>query len=271
MDSALPFHSCLALNQGKHLRELVDLPQAKSVVYVTTIFEIGSTHVLHYHDNSHLSFILNGRVIDKRKNSEIERLSGELMFFHAGERHESIYKIFPAKNITLELKSSFFQENTITEAILKSSAAKNPNAKFIMLKIYKELLMKDDFSDCSIEMLLLNLIDGKNAFKNTRPAWIDNVLELLNDNWNEPLSLKDLANVAHVHPITISKHFPKYVSCTLGEYRRRLKVEKSLGFIKTSKLSLTEIAHKCGFSDQSHFTRTFKQMTGFLPHHYETL
>jgi AraC family transcriptional regulator len=140
-----------------------------------------------------------------------------------------------------------------------------------MLKIYKELLIKDDNSDCSIEILLLNLIESKNSAKNRRPIWIENVLELLNDNWSEPITLKDMADAANVHPITISKHFPKYFACTLGEYRRRFKIDKSLDLIKTSRFSLTEIAQRCGFSDQSHFTRTFKQVTGFLPRDYRSL
>jgi AraC family transcriptional regulator len=149
--------------------------------------------------------------------------------------------------------------------------SKSANTKFTALKIYKELAVQDEFSDSSIEMLILNLLSGETETKNERPKWVEKVIELLNDSWNEPLSLKDLAAAANVYPTTISKHFPKYVSCTLGEYRRRLKIEKSLSFIKTSNQSLTEIAYQCGFADQSHFTRTFKQLTGFLPRQYETL
>ena len=271
MTSALPMQSILDLNGGKYSCVSANLPRAKGRVVATTIAESASTHLLHYHEMSHLSFILNGAIIDKRKASEAERLSGELLFFHAGEAHQTIYKIFPATNINLELGDFFYKENSINEALVKSSAEINPNVKFIMLKIYQELLVMDDYSDCSIEMLLLNLIEDKNSVKDHRPIWLENVLELLNDNWSETITLKDMANAANVHPVTISKHFPKYIACTLGEYRRRLKIEKSLNLIKTSKSSLTEISQRCGFSDQSHFTRTFKQATGFLPRDYKSL
>ena len=98
MKSALSMQSILDLNNRKHPRQTVPLPQAKGFVCVTTNFEIGSTNLLHYHEKPHLSFILNGGSIDKRKNSETERLSGELVFFHAGEPHQTIYKLFPATN-----------------------------------------------------------------------------------------------------------------------------------------------------------------------------
>lgn len=271
MKSALSIQKYLALNRGRYLREAVKLPRVKSNIYLTTHLEIAATDLLHYHETAHLSFILNGGVIDKRKTAETERISTDLMFFRAGELHESIYKGFPVRNINIELESDFFIQNAINESDLSDSIVKSSNAKFNMLKIYKEILADDEFSDNSIEMLLLGLIEDRNIYEKTRPHWIKTVSELLHDNWNKELSVQDLANIAKVHPKTISKYFPAYFVCTLGEYRRKIKIEKALALIKTSKLSLTEIAYECGFYDQSHFTATFKQLTGFLPRQFQKI
>lgn len=271
MNSALTIQKYLALNQGKYLREIVRLPRIGSCLYLTTHHETAATDLLHYHETAHLSFVLNGGVIDKRKNSESEIISGELMFFRAGEPHQSIFRGFPVKSINIELKSEFFLENRIDENNLSHSFVKTPNAKFSMLKIYKELSAHDEFSDNSIELLLLNLINYPDLQEKNRPGWLNKIVELLHDNWNQEISINDLANATQVHPKTISKYFPRYFNCTLGEYRRNLKVEKSLALIKTSKLSLTEIAYECGFYDQSHFTGAFKQLTGFRPKQFKQL
>ncbi len=271
MTSVLSKQSMLDLNDSKYLSQVATFFDTKVEVTATKMLENGSSDLLHFHENPHLCFILNGRVIDKRRKSEMERQSGDLMFFHAGEPHQTIYKLLPEINLSFEIKDGLFADKSLGETCQLESLSKNPNSKFTALKIYKELVIHDEFSDSSIEMLLLNLCNGEAETKSVRPKWVEKVIELLNDNWNEPLSLKDLAAAANVYPTTISKHFPKYVSCTLGEYRRRLKIEKSLSFIKTSNQSLTEIAYQCGFADQSHFTRTFKQMTGFLPRQYESL
>ena len=227
----------------------------------------------HYHEHPHVNFVLEGGVLDKRQNRETERLPGELMFFHAGELHETIIEQFPTKSINLVIEHEFLQDNLATENSINSAVEKNPQAKFAMLKIYKELVSEDVFSDCSIKMLLLNLIHAnpETEFKKTSPGWIKTVAELTRDKWNESLTLQDLSEAAGVHPITVSKHFPKYFSCTFGEYMRRLKIEKSLYFLKVSRFSLTEIAFECGFSDQSHFIRTFKNLTGFLPNKYKKI
>jgi AraC family transcriptional regulator len=227
----------------------------------------------HCHENTHVNFVLQGGILDKRRNRETERVPGELMFFHAGEPHETIIELFPTKSIDLIIEHEFLQDNLATESSIYSAVDKNPNTKFIMLKIYKELVAEDIFSDCSIKMLLLNLIHAnpETDSQNPRPRWIKTVAEITRDKWNEALTLKDLSEAAGIHPITISKHFPKYFFCTFGEYMRRLKIERSLYFLKVSSSSLTEIAADCGFSDQSHFIRTFKQLTGFLPNKYKKI
>lgn len=242
---------------------------AKVEVTAAKILENYSPERLHFHENAHLNFVLDGGIIDKRQKSETEKQAGDLMFFHAGEPHQTLYKRLPEINISFEISDSYFTDKSFGAIRQIESLGKNLNTKFFAIKIYKELAIQDEFSESSIEMLLLNMLSAETA--NFRPKWLDKVIELLNDNWDKPISLNDLATAANVYPTTISKHFPKYISCTLGEYRRRLKIEKSLSLIKTTNQSLTEIAYQCGFHDQSHFTRTFKHLTDFLPRQYETL
>ena len=107
--------------------------------------------------------------------------------------------------------------------------------------------------------------------ENFNPQWARLLRSILNDRWNENILLHELASLVQVHPVTISKFFPKYFRCTLGEYVRKLRIEKATTLILKSQLSLTDIAHQCGFFDQSHFIRVFKQTTGFLPNTYKKI
>lgn len=262
----------LILEKGAYLGKVLDLSEADGIVAgATSYYPDDGTGVMHYHENPHLSFVLNGGGTVKLKSSEFERTPGQIMFFHAGEAHQCITKCFPTRNVNLEIDFGFLRDNQITESAVTASILKNPNAKFIMLKVYKELMAADDFSGASIKMLLLNLICTARESEKVPPVWVGIVRQLMNDKWNEPLSLRDLSRAAGVHPVTVSRFFPKYFSCTFGEYMRRLRIEKSLRMIKSASGSLTEIAYECGFYDQSHFTRTFKHLTGFLPNSYAKL
>ncbi|MGE8426035.1 MAG: helix-turn-helix transcriptional regulator, partial [Sphingobacterium siyangense] len=59
--------------------------------------------------------------------------------------------------------------------------------------------------------------------------------------------------------------------CTIGEYLRRIKIEKALPMIRLKKLSLTEIAFNCGFADQAHFIKTYKRFMGITPSQYQRM
>lgn len=271
MSSTLLHQPSYAPNQSKHLSNIFRFPNGEATLYVSTLFELGDSDLPHFHDEPHLAFILNGGLIDKRKTIEKERFSGELTFFRAGERHQTITRTFPTKYVSLQFQSDFFKQYSFLENRLENTLQDVLTAKFVMLKIYKEMRAADEFSTNSLQILLNGLISDEKIDDTKRPDWIGKIVELLHDKWNEEISLSDLSNVADVHPKTISKYFPKFFKCTLGEYRRKIKVEKSLSLIKTSKLTLTEIAYECGFYDQSHFTATFKNLTGFLPKQFQKL
>ena len=134
--------------------------------------------------------------------------------------------------------------------------------------------MEDDcFTGSSAEMLLLGFLQLASSWREDKrqPGWVSVVYDLLHDRWDETLSLKDLSEKTGIHPVTISHYFPKYFSCTLGAYMRKLKVSHALTLIKERKTSLTDIAYECGFADQSHFIHTFKKVTGYLPATYQKL
>ena len=264
----------LSLNRGHYLGKVVDICYADGVIAgVTTYPKEAITSQMHYHDNLHISFVLQGGSFERRTRAEYERLIGNIMLYHAGEAHQNIQKIFPSKNINLEVENDFLAKHEISEQIIESALLNRPDGKFLMLKMYKELLENDGFTCTSIKMLFFDLISrlDKANYKRAVPSWLKIIHELLNDLWNENLTLTDLAKAADVHPITISKNFHRYFYCTFGEYMRKLRIDKSLAMINETSHSLTKIGYACNFSDQSHFTRTFKELTGFLPYQYKKL
>ncbi|WP_418124759.1 helix-turn-helix domain-containing protein [Chryseobacterium sp. PTM-20240506] len=51
----------------------------------------------------------------------------------------------------------------------------------------------------------------------------------------------------------------------------KLKVNQSLGFLHRNYGFLTDVALECGFSDQSHFIRCFRENMGVPPLKYRNL
>ena len=240
------------------------------IASLTAYNENSFNGALHCHDNAHVSFALDGGSVEKKKDP-YEIAPGAIIYYSAGEEHQVLKVVRTTRRINLELEQSFFEQFQISDGMLRSLIQKNPDARFLMVKMYKEILTADEYSLTSIQMLLLQLIrkTEKLAAESKWPAWVHIVRNLLSDHPYNKLSLHDLSIAANVHPVTISKHFPKYFGCTLGEYARKLKIVRALSMIKSSKLSLTEIALECGFFDQNHFIRTFKEFSGCLPRQYK--
>jgi len=149
----------------------------------------------------------------------------------------------------------------------------NPDVKFLIMRILKEYSTDDALSPLSIEATTLKLLDecSKVFPASQAPAWLKQLYELLNDQWAENFSLSDLADNLQVHPVTISRYFPLHFHCTLGEYIRKIRINRSISLLRHSKMSVTEIAYRCNFSDHSHFTRTFKSFTGLLPRNFRNI
>lgn len=264
----------LSLGKGHYLGKIVDKYETDGIgLNVTTYSNDHSTSQMHCHENLHISFVLDGGSSEKRVGKEVERLPGNIEFYHSGENHQTIQKLFPSKNINLEVDALFLRKYSLSEASICKAITQNPEGKFLLLKMYWEMVASDQGTSTAISMLFLDLItrsESRNSYQST-PAWVKKVRELINDRWNEKLTLQDLALTAGINPITVSKNFRKYFGCTFGEYVRNVKVEKSLPCLRTPSASLTETAYFCNFADQSHFTRTFKTLTGFLPKQYHKL
>jgi AraC family transcriptional regulator len=257
----------LKLHQGEFLGTTDFYQATREATVSVTHYDPSdqSSDQLHYHEHPNFYFILSGGSIEKRTRAEQELGTGSLRFYRAGEYHQNIRKGGEAKSINLEVNSDWLRDQHGLESALEQ-AAQVPWAGCLVLKIYHELLAGDAASAPSVQLLLGDLIQTSNKIAlDQRPGWIGHVHELLLDRWDEFISLEELADAAGVNPITISKHFHRYFHCTLGEFMRKLKIERSFTMIRSGQLSLTDIAYRCGFADQSHFIRCFKHYTGFLP------
>lgn len=106
------------------------------------------------------------------------------------------------------------------------------------------------------------------------PEWAKELRELIQDqiDTNLSLNLKEVSQNLDINPSYLSREFSKYFdNLSYGEYIRKLRIEKAIGLLTSSEYSLTEIAYLTGFSDQSHFTRIFRQQTGKTPSAYKNM
>ncbi|WP_298903174.1 AraC family transcriptional regulator [uncultured Psychroserpens sp.] len=226
----------------------------------------------HYHENPYFMFVLHGNMIDCNAKVKTRCPSGSLMFNNWQEVHYGIKHSHAASGFHLEFQKDWFKTNGIDLNLFEGSLlVQNPHIHFLFAKLYYEFMRSDEFSNVSVELLVLQicdaLSDSKESDGKTVPNWIFELKELLHYDTSQ-LSLQYLSEQLNVHPVHISRSASKYLNTSLGEYIRQEKIKKAIPLIFDSNNSLTQIAYQAGFSDQSHFNRVFKSYFNMNPSAY---
>jgi AraC family transcriptional regulator len=229
----------------------------------------------HAHENASLSFLLSGGHQEDLLGKKYSRIPGDIKFIPAGELHRCNNYMPATQKINFDLPYTLLKQLEISQEGILNLLHQTRQPKFTLLKLYRDLNDTGSYSTASSHLLLYELFHPDlNRLKNKGhqpPAWVLTLKQLLHDEWNTVFDLNDLSVRLGIHPVTISRYFPHYFSSTLSNYIKLIRVDKSLGLIKGSRLPLTEIAYICGFADQAHFTRTFKAVTGFLPKEFRKI
>ncbi len=230
----------------------------------------------HYHENAYFTFILQGKVLEGDKKDTHHCTAGSLLFHNWQEPHYNIKPEGYTRGFHIELTNAWFTGFSCDIAELQGSfQIADPDTKFLFYKIFKETGTLDHLSALSIQDLLLQVfarqLSDHRYTQTHKPAWVAKIKDLLQDECCENHTLEDLVKTLDIHPVHLSRYFPKYFHCGVGEYIRKLRIGKSLALLSNKHMTLTEIAFTCGFADQSHFTRCFKEIMGVTPFTYKRL
>jgi AraC-like DNA-binding protein len=101
------------------------------------------------------------------------------------------------------------------------------------------------------------------------PSWAKELKEIIQDQIDTTITLKQLSKDLDINPAYLSREFSKYFdNLSFGDYIRKLRIEKAIEYLNNSTYSLTKISYLTGFSDQSHFARIFKKYMKASPSEY---
>jgi AraC-like DNA-binding protein len=230
----------------------------------------------HYHENAYFTFILQGSVIEGNKKEIYNCTAGSLLFHNWQEPHYNVKPDGFTRGFHIELDKHWVHNSDFNFGGLTGSInIQNPDLKLLLYNIFRETKIKDETSALSIQSLLLQLLSqmlsDNISITKKKPNWVPEIRDILNDTFSESLTLSDLSGKVDIHPVHLSRDFQKYFHCSLGQYIRKLKIQKSMSLLPQKETSLSDITFECGFADQSHFNRCFKEIIGITPFAYRKL
>ena len=104
--------------------------------------------------------------------------------------------------------------------------------------------------------------------KGLAPSKMNKIVRFIGDRLSEEIGLEEMANHINLSPFHFVREFKKSVGMTPYRYVIHQRIEKAKELLTQTDLAIADVALDCGFSNQSHLGRLFKQYTGITPKHY---
>lgn len=117
-----------------------------------------------------------------------------------------------------------------------------------------------------VRRTLEQLMDAVPVAGSTRGAdRLARTLALIGEKCHEPLTLAAAAKMAGLSPSRFCAILKQETGTTFTSILNRMRVDRAAAMLSRSDASIGQIALRCGFADQSYFTRVFRTYRGCAP------
>jgi len=168
------------------------------------------------------------------------------------ERRESVMGLFPASKASLALATRFF-----------STRASNG---------WRDLEVRAIASDL-LRMLFENWRHASPHLRSSmritplERAKLSQVLELIKENPGGTYTIPALCRQFQMNRKKLHHGFKRLCGVSIHDFQTELRMESALAMLRSSQLSIAQIAERCGFSEPTNFTAAFKKHFAVLPRH----
>lgn len=246
---------------------------------------------LHWHEEFEIICIMDGKLTVQVHSEKYECSQGDLVLIPPGAVHQiqqcgsdtCFYFNILFKFSLLEpdeesyMYKKYFlpllNENGIEHYIPENSALGNE-----LLPVVNHLIVNREKKYNNQELvikaklfLLIEKIQGaiKNDFPNVKDSSsisrLKPLIRKIDENYGEDISIADAADICAMSETYFMKFFKKMTGMTFVEYLKNVRLEKALLMLKSSPMSVSQIAEQCGFHNFSYFIRSFKKHFGVTP------
>lgn len=149
--------------------------------------------------------------------------------------------------------------------IFTSLLALDPNSPHqIMVDFRAADLLTQLISECVLSTMSVDTTSNM-------PQIIQGVRLFLQNNFTQKHTLEDLGSQFNMNPQYLQKQFKRYMGMSPSEYLIFLRMTRAKELLRSSKMSIGDIALSVGIDNLGYFTRRFKSQEGMTPQAYRRL
>ena len=173
----------------------------------------------------------------------------ELLWVHFnGSTSQQYYDFFLSQSKNVFHPAFFDRAVSILSEIISVNEAHSQNAEIISSKLIVELLT-----------LALTSNSFDQMYDSALKQKLASVHEYIDSHFSEDLSLEKLSSEFYISKFYLTREYKKIYGMTIFQHIITARINYGKSLLRFSDKSVDEIAHLCGFNDQSYFARQFKK------------
>lgn len=111
--------------------------------------------------------------------------------------------------------------------------------------------------------------DLSKRYKRREEGIVDMVKGYIDLHFTEDISLKTLSGIVYMNPSYLSYFYKTHTGKNISEYILRARMNKALGYLLQSDMTVYDIASRIGYADPRRFSDAFRKFYGMNPADYK--
>lgn len=229
------------------------------------VFDVPTTVAAHAHEAPHLALVVRGRMmeIDGRGASTLGRADGIAYPGATWHRHTIPSH---ATAIAIQFDDGQCEAASALASLTSPARLDVPAVRPAIDRLRIELRATSASSTLRVASIVWHLIADATERRESDP--FDAVKRYIDSALSRRIEVRDVARFAGYSPSHFARLFRQHSGTSIGSYVRAARAAAAARELETTADELADIATRCGYSDQSHFTNAFRAVFGISPGRY---
>jgi AraC-like DNA-binding protein len=262
------------------------IPQLNNLELLHATY-INHSFAKHIHEGFAIGVIERGALTFSYRGEKVVAPSGHINLVIPGEAHDGnaassmgwSYRMFYLEPTLMEQaayqisgsvqETPFFKAGSIQDDYL---AGLIRNLHLLLERPNIPLIEQESLLLTMLTEFILRHADERLSMKNVgkENQAVNRAREYIEDTYTQNISIKNLSNLCNLSPFHLIRVFRACVGVPPHVYLKQVRIKRAKELVAKG-FSIAFIAHEIGFTDQSHFSKQFKQITGITPSKYSNI
>ncbi len=234
----------------------------------------------HFHDCHQIIFIVKGEVDFCVNSKRLHATAGDIAVFSRYENHSVLECSDEYERFVLHIAPYVANRKSPVYSLLTDRPVDFCNIINVssnmaeIADVFNHILSEhnntskfaDEMEQLLVKQLLITIyrctsVDLDNAYDDV----VVSVKRQFENEYGEPFTLVILAKQHSISISSLSHRFRTATGISVMEYLQSCRMANAKQMLAETDSRIGEIVEKCGFSDNSNFSRTFKSLSGMSP------